>query len=210
MSEEEQNGQGSGVETYSPPEEFANNANIQDPEIWQKANEDREGFWESWARELHWFQEWDQVCNWDPPFVQWFVGGKTNAAYNCLDYQIEQGRGDKTALIWIGDEPDQQQTYTYNELLAEVNKFANVLKDHGIGKGDGVSIYLPMIPELPIAMLACARIGAPHSVVFSAFQPEQLAERINDVEATVLITADQSPRGGQITPLKENADESLQ
>jgi acetyl-CoA synthetase len=110
----------------------------------------------------------------------------------------------------VGDEPDYQQTYTYNELLAEVNKFANVLKDLGIGKGDTVAIYLPMIPELPIAMLACARIGAVHSVVFSAFQPGQLSERINDVEATVLVTADQSPRGGQITPLKENSDEALQ
>ncbi|MCA1740508.1 MAG: acetate--CoA ligase, partial [Actinobacteria bacterium] len=122
----------------------------------------------------------------------------------------EDGRGDKNALIWVGDEPDHQQTYTYSELLTEVNKFANVLKDHGIGKGDTVSIYLPMIPELAIAMLACARIGAIHSVVFSAFQPGQLAERINDVESTVLVTADQSPRGGQITPLKENSDEALQ
>ena len=144
------------------------------------------------------------------PFTQWFVGGKLNAAYNCLDRHIEDGKGDKNALIWVGDEPDYQQTYTYNELLAEVNKFANVLKDLGIGKGDTVAIYLPMIPELPIAMLACARIGAVHSVVFSAFQPGQLSERINDVEATVLVTADQSPRGGQITPLKENSDEALQ
>src|SRR5215212_2561243 len=215
MSEEQQNGQQNGGEdpgsqVYSPPEEFAKNANIQDPEIWKKAAEDREGFWESWARELHWFEEWDQVCDWDPPFVQWFVGGKLNASYNCLDYQIEQGRGDKTALLWIGDEEGDRQTYTYNELLAEVNKCANMLKSFGIEKGSTVSIYLPMIPELPIAMLACARIGAIHSVVFSAFQPGQLAERINDVEATVLITADQSPRGGQKTPLKENSDEALQ
>jgi acetyl-CoA synthetase len=211
MSEEQQqNDQDLAQQVYEPPEEFAKNANIQDPEIWDKAAEDYEGFWESWARELHWFEEWDQVHNWDPPFTQWFVGGKLNASYNCLDRHIEDGKGDKQALIWVGDEPDHQQTYTYNELLAEVNKFANVLKDLGIGKGDTVSIYLPMIPELPIAMLACARIGAVHSVVFSAFQPGQLSERINDVEATVLITADQSPRGGQITPLKENADEALQ
>jgi len=210
VSEEQQNDQDLAERTYDPPEEFAKNANIQDPEIWDKAAEDYEGFWESWAKELHWFKEWDQVHEWDPPFTQWFVGGKINAAYNCLDYQVEQGKGDKTALIWVGDEPDHQQTYTYNELLAEVSKFANVLKDAGIGKGDGVSIYLPMIPELPIAMLACARIGAPHSVVFSAFQPAQLAERINDIEATVLVTCDESPRGGQKTPLKENADEALQ
>ncbi len=210
MSEEQQNGQDLAEQVYEPPEEFAKNANIQDPEIWQKAAEDYEGYWESWARELHWFEEWDQVHNWDPPFTQWFVGGKLNASYNCLDRHIEDGKGDKQALIWVGDEPDYQQTYTYNELLAEVNKFANVLKDLGIGKGDTVAIYLPMIPELPIAMLACARIGAVHSVVFSAFQPGQLSERINDVEATVLVTADQSPRGGQITPLKENSDEALQ
>ena len=211
MSEEQQNGgEDPGSQVYSPPEEFAKNANIQDPEIWQKAAEDREGYWEGWARELHWFEEWDQVCDWDPPFVQWFVGGKLNASYNCLDRHIEDGKGDKQALIWVGDEPNHQQTYTYNELLAEVSKFANVLKDLGIGKGDTVSIYLPMIPELPIAMLACARIGAIHAVVFSAFQPGQLSERINDVEATVLITADQSPRGGQITELKQNADEALQ
>ena len=210
---EEQNGQ-SGEElaerVYDPPEEFAQKANCQDPEVWDKAAEDFEGFWESWAKELHWFKEWDQVLDWDPPFVQWFKGGKINAAYNCLDYQIEQGKGDKQALIWIGDEPGDQRTFTYNELLAEVNKFANVLKDLGVQKGDGVAIYLSMVPELPIAMLACARIGAPHSVVFSAFQPGQLAERINDIEAKVLVTADNPPRGGQKTPLKENADEALQ
>ncbi len=223
MSEEQQNGQSSedqaenirgggedfGQRQYEPPEEFAKNANCQDPEIWNKAAEDYEGFWEGWAKELHWFKEWDQVLDWEPPFAKWFVGGKTNASYNCLDYQIEQGRGDKQALIWVGDEPDHQQTYTYNELLAEVSKFANVLKDHGIGKGDTVSIYLPMIPELPIAMLACARVGAIHSVVFSAFTPVQLTERINDVESKVLITADQSPRGGSISDLKENSDEAL-
>src|SRR4028119_166603 len=210
MSEEQQNGgEDPGSQVYSPPEEFVKNANIQDPEIWQKAAEDREGYWEGWARELHWSQEWDQVCDWDPPFVKWFVGGKLNASYNCLDRHIEDGKGDKQALIWVGDEPDHQQTYTYNELLAEVSKFGNVLKDLGIGKGDTVSIYLPMIPELPIAMLACARIGAIHSVVFSAFQPGQLSERINDVESKVLVTADQSPRGGSITELKENSDKAL-
>src|ERR687894_1041407 len=211
MSEEQQGSQQDLAErVYDPPEEFAKNANIQDPEIWDKAAEDYEGFWESWAKELHWFKEWDQVLNWDPPFAQWFVGGKINAAYNCLDYQIEQGRGDKTALIWIGDEPDQQQTYTYNELLAEVNKFANVLKDHGIGKGDRVGIYLPMIPELPIAMLACARIGAPHSVVFSAFSAASLRDRLNDAEARVLVTADEAPRGGNVNSLKQNVDRALE
>ncbi len=213
MSEEQQNGQQNGEDlaqrTYEPPEHFAAQANCQDPEIWEKAAEDYEGFWEGWAKELHWFKEWDQVLDWDPPFAKWFVGGKTNASYNCLDYHLEQGKGDKQALIWVGDEPDHQQTYTYNELLAEVSKFANILKDKGVGKGDTVSLYLPMIPELPIAMLACARVGAIHSVVFSAFTPDQLAERINDVESKVLVTADQSPRGGSITDLKENSDVAL-
>jgi len=210
VSEEQQNGQDPGEQTYSPPEEFKKNANIQDPEIWKKAAEDREGFWEGWAKELHWFKEWDQVMNWDPPFVQWFVGGKTNASYNCLDRHIENGKGDKTALIWEADEPGQGKKLTYNELLTEVNKCANMLKSFGVEKGTAVNIYLPMIPELPIAMLACARIGAIHSVVFSAFQPGQLAERINDVEGKVLITCDEAPRGGQTTPLKENSDQALE
>src|SRR5215210_4250620 len=198
------------VRMYEPPGGFAQEANVHDASIYEEAERDYEGFWAERARELHWYKEWDRVLDWDPPFAQWFVGGKLNAAYNCLDYQIEEGRGDKTALIWVGDEPDQQKTYTYSELLTEVSKFSNVLKDLGVEKGDGVAIYLPMVPELPIAMLACARIGAIHSVVFSAFQPGQLSERINDVEATVLITADQSPRGGQKTPLKENSDEAVE
>ena len=206
---EEQNAQSQEVQAYEPPEEFVKQANVTDPSVYEKAEEDFEEFWASWARELHWFKDWDQTLKWEPPFAEWFVGGKINAAYNCLDYQIEQGRGDKNALVWIGDEPGIRKDYTYNELLAEVSKFANVLKDLGIGKGDGVAIYLSMVPELPIAMLACARIGAPHSVVFSAFQPGQLTERINDIEAKVLITADNPPRGGNKTPLKENSDEAI-
>jgi acetyl-CoA synthetase len=202
VSEEQQNGQDLAEQVYEPPEDFAKNANIQDPEIWDKAAEDYEGFWEGWAKELHWFKEWDQVHNWDPPFTQWFVGGKTNVAYNCLDRHIEEGNGDKNALIWVGDEPDQGKTFTYEELLTEVNKFANVLKDLGIGKGDTVAIYLPMIPELPIAMLACARIGAIHSVVFSAFQPGQLAERINDVEHVVVVR-----RTGDDVPMEDGRDQ---
>ena len=199
-----------GERRYPPPSDFAQNANIQDPQIWQKAADDPEGFWESWAEQLHWFQKWDQVMDWDPPHVKWFTNGKINAAYNCLDYHIEQGRGDKTALIWEADEPGQGTSYTYNELLAEVNKCANALKELGVEPDDAVGIYLPMIPELPIAMLACARIGALHSVVFSAFAPPQLQERMEDAQAKVLFTADTAPRGGQKTPLKENADEGLQ
>jgi acetyl-CoA synthetase len=198
------------VRTYEPPEEFAAQANVSDPSIYEKAERDFEGFWAEQARQLHWFEEWDQVLEWDPPEAQWFIGGKLNVSYNCLDYQVEQGRGDKTALIWEGDEPGDTKTFTYSELTAEVKKFANVLKSLGVEKGEPVSIYLPMIPELPIAMLACARIGAPHSVVFGAFSADSLRDRINDCEAKVLVTADSGPRGGKTTPLKQNADEALE
>ncbi|HET7479807.1 MAG TPA: acetate--CoA ligase [Rubrobacteraceae bacterium] len=197
------------VRSYEPPEDFVSQANINDASVYEKASEDYEGFWAEQARELHWFKEFDQVLDWDPPEAQWFVGGKINAAYNCLDYQVEQGKGDKTAFIWEGDEPGDTKTYTYSELTAEVKKFANVLKDLGVQKGDRVGIYLPMIPELAIAMLACARIGAPHSVVFSAFSPGSLRDRLNDAEAKVLVTADAAPRGGKVSPLKENADKAL-
>src|ERR671920_782119 len=177
------------VRTYEPPEDFARVANVDSSSIYEEAERDYEGFWAERAKELHWFEEWDRVLDWDPPEVQWFVGGKLNVAYNCLDYQVEQGRGDKTAILWQGDEPEDSKTFTYSELKAEVERFANVLKSLGIQKGDPVAIYLPMIPELPIAMLACARIGAPHSVVFGAFSAEALRDRINDCEAKVLVTA---------------------
>jgi acetyl-CoA synthetase len=198
------------IHTYEPPEEFARQANVSDPSIYEEATRDFEGFWAQQARELHWFKEWDKVLEWNPPEAQWFAGGKLNVSYNCLDHQIEQGRGDKNAIVWEGDEPGDNRTLTYSELKGEVEKFANVLKGLGVGKGDPVSIYLPMIPELPIAMLACARIGAPHSVVFGAFSADSLRDRINDCESKVLVTADSGPRGGRTTPLKQNADEALQ
>ncbi|MEJ7819136.1 MAG: AMP-binding protein, partial [Rubrobacteraceae bacterium] len=197
------------VRTFEPPEEFAARANVQDASVYEKAAKDYEGFWAECARDLHWFEDFDTVLDWNPPDAQWFVGGKINAAYNCLDYQVEQGKGDKTALIWEGDEPDETKTFTYSELTSEVAKAANVLKEMGVQKGDPVGIYLPMIPELVVAMLACARIGAPHSVVFSAFSPGSLRDRLNDAEAKLLITADSAPRGGKVSELKENADKAL-
>ncbi|CAA9460498.1 MAG: Acetyl-CoA synthetase [uncultured Rubrobacteraceae bacterium] len=211
MSEERKSGQENlGERRYEPPQGFAENAIVSDPSIYERTKEDPDAFWEECARDLHWFKEWDQVLKWDAPEVEWFVGGKTNVSYNCLDKHIEEGKGDKTALIWEGDEPDDGKTYTYNELATEVRKFANVLKDLGVQKGDVVCLYLPMIPEVAIAMLACARIGAPHSIVFSAFSAGALRDRLNDGEAKVLVTADQSPRGGKANPLKENADKALE
>jgi acetyl-CoA synthetase len=204
---EEQDGR---IRTYEPPAGFASRANVSDQSVYEKAEEDFEGFWESFASELHWFEEWDQVLKWNRPYAEWFVGGKTNVSYNCLDYQIEQGRGDKTAILWEGDEPGDSRTLTYSELKTDVSRFANVLKGLGVEKGDRVAIYLGMVPELPIAMLACARIGAPHSVVFGGFSAQSLQDRINDAEAKILITADGGPRGGKVVPLKQNADEALQ
>jgi len=199
------------VRTYPPPEDFAAQANVNDPSVYERAEQDPEGFWADFARELHWFKEWDRVLDEsNAPFYEWFVGGELNVAYNCLDYQIDQGRGDKTAILWIGDEPDDIRTFTYSELKTQVEKFANVLKGLGVEKGTPVSIYLGMIPELPIAMLACARIGAPHSVVFGGFSADSLRDRINDCEAKILITCDTGPRGGRRVPLKKNSDEALE
>lgn len=195
--------------TFKPPEEFVKRAKLRDPAIYQEAEGDFEGFWESFAKELDWFDEWDEVIKWDPPNVKWFTHGKLNVSYNCLDRHIETSHKNKAAIIWEG-EPGDQRTLTYHDLYREVNKFANVLKDMGVKKGDRVAIYMPMIPELPIAMLACARIGAPHSIVFSAFSPKSLAERIEDCEADVLITADGYYRGGKTQELKKRANEAME
>src|SRR5262249_46719381 len=165
-------------------------------------------FWERFARELDWFKPWRKALEWKAPYAKWFVGGKLNVSYNCLDRHITTARRTKAALIWEG-EPGDSRTLTYWDLYREVNRFAAALKRSGVKRGDRVTIYLPMVPELPIAMLACARIGAPHSVIFGGFAPDAVRERMNDAESTVLITADAGFRRGGVVPLKKNADEAL-
>ena len=194
--------------TFPPPGDFVGKANMADPDIYEKARQDPEAFWAGLAEELDWFQKWERVLEWDPPFAKWFVGGKLNVSYNCIDRHLTAGRRNKAAIIWEG-EPGDWKVYTYWDLYREVCRFANGLKSLGVRKGDRVTIYLPMTPELPIAMLACARIGAPHSVVFGGFSAESLHDRINDSESKVLITADGGYRRGGIVPLKQNADDSL-
>ena len=195
--------------SFPPPADFAANANMADPDIYAKAAADPEGFWAGLAEELDWFEKWDTVLDWSgAPFAKWFIGGKLNVSYNCIDRHVKNGRRNKAAIVWEG-EPGDWKVYTYGDLLREVCQFANGLKSLGIRKGDRVTIYLPMTPELPIAMLACARIGAPHSVVFGGFSAESLRDRINDSESKLLITADGGYRRGGIVPLKQNADDSL-
>ncbi len=194
---------------FPPPENFGEGAVVPDRGLYESASADRLAFWEAWAEKLDWFERWHTVLEWEPPHAKWFVGGKLNVSYNCLDRHLDGPRRNKAALIWEG-EPGDVRVYTYWSLHREVCQFANVLKGLGVGKGDRVAIYLPMIPEAAIAMLACTRIGAPHSVVFGGFSPESLADRINDASAKVLITADGGYRRGGIVPLKVNADKALE
>jgi len=198
---------------FPPSDEFASQARIGSleayQELWDRAAADPPAFWADLAREeLHWFTPFDEAMRWNEPFAEWFVGGKTNVSYNCLDKHVEEGRGDRTAIIWEG-EPGDQRTLTYAELLAEVSKFANCLKSLGVEEGDRVSIYMPMTPELAIAMLACARIGAVHSVIFAGFSSEAIADRNNDAGAKVVLTADAGWRRGKALPLKATVDEAL-
>jgi acetyl-CoA synthetase len=193
---------------FEPPEGFAQRAIVSDPSIYERASADPEAFWAEQAERLSWSRRWDTVMDWNPPWVTWFAGGTLNASYNCLDRHVEAGGGDKVAYFWEG-EPGEERTITYAELLEEVCRFANGLRSIGVRKGDRVNIYLGMVPELPVAMLACARIGAPHSVVFGGFSSESLKDRINDAGAKVLITADGGYRRGQVVPLKQNAEEAL-
>jgi len=192
--------------TFPPPAEFAKAANLNDRRLHDKADADWQAFWAEQAEELlDWNDRWEAVVEWDLPFARWFVNGRLNVSYNCLDRHVEAGRGDKVAFHWEG-EPGDTRTITYDALLADVQRFANVLKGLGVAKGDRVNIYMPMIPEAVVAMLACARIGAPHSVVFGGFSAEALRDRILDAEAKVLVTADGGYRRGAPSPLKPNAD----
>ena len=192
---------------FPPSAQFAAGAAAK-PDLYPRAAADRLAFWETEAKALDWIQPWSTVLQWEPPHAQWFVGGKLNVSVNCLDRHLGGPRRNKAALIWEG-EPGDRRTLTYWELAREVNRAANALRQLGVRRGDRVAIYLPMIPEAAIAMLACARIGAVHSVVFGGFSAESLRDRINDAQAVVLITADGGYRRGQVVPLKRFADEAL-
>ncbi|MEX2101444.1 MAG: AMP-binding protein, partial [Actinomycetota bacterium] len=194
---------------FEPSEGFRARALVTDRTIYEHAAADPEAFWAEQAERLSWFRTWDTVMDWKPPWVRWFDGGTLNASYNCLDRHVEAGGGDKVAFHWEGEPEGDVRTVTYAELHEEVCRFANGLKQLGVRKGDRVNIYLGMVPELPVAMLACARIGAPHSVVFGGFSAEALKDRINDAGAKVLITADGGWRRGAVVPLKQNAEEAL-
>ena len=193
---------------FPPPSEFTAQANVRDESVYEIAKAAPESFWAGFADELDWFAKWHTVLEWNPPHAKWFVGGLINMSVNCVDRHALGERRNKPAIVFEG-EPGDTRTLTYAELYAEVNKFANALKSLGVGKGDRVAIYMPMIPELPIAMLACARIGAPHSVVFGGFSAESLRERINDCGAKLLITADGGWRRGNVVKLKEACDEAI-
>jgi acetyl-CoA synthetase len=197
---------------FSPSPEFSKNAHIHSLESYEaiskRAAEDPEGYWAGIASELHWFEPWKKVLEWDVPFAKWFVGGKTNIAYNCIDRHLATARKNKVAILWEG-EPGDVRALSYQMLHREVCRFANVLKSLGLQKGDRATLYMGMVPELAIAMLACARMGVTHNVVFGGFSAEALRDRINDSQSRVLITADGSHRRGTVVPLKKNVDEAL-
>lgn len=197
---------------FPPSAEFSADAQVKSlaeyEALYREADEDPEGFWGRIASELHWFKKWDKVLEWDAPWAKWFAGGQTNIAYNCLDRHLTTWRKNKAALIWEG-EPGEIRTYTYQQLHAEVCKFSNVLKGLGVAKGDRVAIYMGMTPELPIAMLACARIGAPHTIIFGGFSSQALVDRITDAHAVAVITQDGSYRRGSEIKLKPAVDEAL-
>jgi len=197
---------------FEPAPEFSKLAHIKSKaeyeRIYAEAKADPEKFWGAVAKELHWFKPWDKVLEWNAPWAKWFVGGQTNLSYNCLDRHVQTARRNKAAIIWEG-EPGEVRTYTYQQLLIEVERFANVLKGLGIKKGDRVAIYMGMVPELAIAMLACARIGAVHSVIFGGFSANAIVDRVNDQQSVAMITQDSSYRRGSQVPLKATVDEAM-
>ena len=195
--------------TFAPSVEFAGESLCANRSLYDEAEADLEAFWARQARELvSWDTDFETTLEWDLPYAKWFVGGKLNMSYNCLDRHVEAGKGDKVAYHWEG-EPGDTRTITYQDLLTEVSKFANVLKSKGLEKGDRVAVYMPMIPELPIAMLACSRIGVAHSVIFGGFSPDAIIDRCDDAEAKLIITADAGFRRGAPSMLKPNVDEAL-
>jgi acetyl-CoA synthetase len=194
------------VETFDPPAAFRQHALLNDPAIYAEAEADWQGWWARQASELHWFKPWDRILDdSNPPFYKWFVGGELNISYNCLDRHVEAGRGDRIAFHWLGEDGTQRDI-SYAELLADVERFANALRDLGIRKGDVVGIYLPMIPEVVVSMLACARIGAPHNVVFGGFAAEAVRERMEFSDAKALITVDAASRKGKLANVKQTVD----
>jgi acetyl-CoA synthetase len=192
--------------TFPPPPEFAAQANASDPEVYARADEDPETWWASWAEKLEWMKPWSEVLDWsDPPLAKWFVGGRINASANCLDRHVEAGHGGRVAIFWEGEDASRREI-TYADLLAETQRFANVLRGLGVDRGDVVGIYLPMVPEAVVAMLACARIGAIHNVVFGGFSAESVKERMTFSDAKVLVTADATLRRGEPVPMKPSVD----
>jgi acetyl-CoA synthetase len=199
----------SETRSFPPPRVFQERAHVRDRGLHDAAAKDPESYWSARAEELNWQRRWDRVLDWKPPHAQWFAGGKINVSENCLDRHLAGSRANKAAIVWEG-EPGDRRTLTYWELAREVRTFANALKGLGVKRGDRVGIYLPLIPEAAISMLACARIGAIHSVVFGGFSPESLRDRMNDAQAKVVITADGGYRRGQVVPLKRNTDKALE
>ncbi len=195
-------------ERFAPPEDFVREAAVSDPSVYEEAERDFEAWWEGWAEKLDWFEPWQTVLEWNPPWAKWFQEGRLNASHNCLDRHVDAGLGGRVAYHWVGEDGATRDV-TYADLLAETKRFANVLKALGVEKGDVVGIYLPMLPETPAAMLACARIGACHNVVFGGFSVEAVRERMEVSEAKVLVTADATLRRGKPTPMKEGVDSIL-
>jgi len=202
---------------FTPPPAFSAKSHVKSMDqyerMYKESIDNPEKFWGEQASALHWFKKWDRVLEWNLPDAKWFVGGTTNVSYNCIDRQIKAGFGDKLAIIWEGEPmPDGKpeiRKYTYNQLLVEVSKFANVLKSKGVKKGDIVTIYMPMVPELAIAMLACTRIGAPHSIIFGGFSAHAIRDRVQDAKSRVIVTSDAGYRRGKLVPLKAAVDEAI-